>query len=96
MCPLSNLRLKGIPSLDTSPVKRSLDTGLLVTVNSDDPSYFGGYVNDNYLGIYHALNLSPADLVKLAKNSFIASFVDDAAKQSGIDAVDAYVDQFKS
>jgi len=76
-------------------VKRALDAGLLVTVNSDDPSYFGGYVNDNYLGIYRALNLTPNDLVTLAKNSFAASFIDDSAKQSGIDAVDHYVDQFE-
>lgn len=95
MCPLSNLRLKGIPSLGASPVKRALEAGLLVTVNSDDPSYFGGYVNDNYRGIYDALNLQPDDLVTLAKNSFAASFIDDAAKQSGIDAVDDYVDRFK-
>ena len=96
MCPLSNLRLKGIPNLESSPVKRALDAGLLVTVNSDDPSYFGGYVNDNYLGIYKALNLAPEDLVKLAKNSFAASFIDDKAKQSGIDAVEAYVARFKT
>lgn len=96
MCPLSNLRLKGIPNLESSPVKRALDAGLLVTVNSDDPSYFGGYVNDNYLGIYKALKLAPEDLVKLAKNSFAASFIDDSAKQAGIDAVDAYVEKFKT
>ena len=47
MCPISNWRLKGIPSLAASPVKKALDAGLLVTVNSDDPSYFGGYLNDN-------------------------------------------------
>ena len=75
-------------------LKRALDAGLLVTVNSDDPSYFGGYVNDNYLGIYEALNLTPGDLVTLAKNSFAASFIDDRAKQAGIDAVDAHVERF--
>ena len=95
MCPLSNLRLKGIPALNASPVKRALDAGLLVTVNSDDPSYFGGYVNDNYLGIYEALDLTPGDLVALAKNSFAASFIDDSAKQAGIDAVDMYVERFQ-
>ena len=95
MCPLSNLRLKGIPALNASPVKRALDAGLLVTVNSDDPSYFGGYVNDNYLGIYEALDLTPGDLVTLAKNSFAASFIDDRAKQAGIDAVDTHVERFR-
>ena len=94
MCPLSNLRLKGIPSLDASPVKRALDAGLVVTVNSDDPSYFGGYIADNYRGVYDALNLTPHDLITLAKNSFAASFIDDKAKQSGLDAIDAFAEKF--
>lgn len=88
MCPLSNLRLKGIPSLEASPLKRALDAGLLVTVNSDDPSYFGGYVADNYKAVRRALGLDEADLVALAKNSFAGSFLSDAEKQDRIDAVD--------
>ncbi len=88
MCPLSNLRLKGIPNLESSPVKKALDAGLLVTVNSDDPSYFGGYVGDNFKAVRSALNLSSADVVTLAKNSFKGSFLSDAEKQAHIDRVE--------
>ena len=92
MCPLSNLRLKGIPSLAHSPVKRAMDAGLLVTVNSDDPSYFGGYLNDNYRAVHKALNLDENDIITLAKNSFAASFISDAEKQAHFNSVDAMVD----
>ena len=88
MCPISNLRLKGIPSLDKSPVKKALDAGVLVTVNSDDPSYFGGYINDNYHAVRKALGLSEAELVMLAKNSFAASFLSDNEKQAHLDKLD--------
>ena len=70
MCPISNLRLKGIPNLAASPVKKALDAGILVTVNSDDPSYFGGYLNDNFRAVHDALELSENELIQLAKNSF--------------------------
>lgn len=89
MCPISNWRLKGIPSLSASPVKKALDAGLLVTVNSDDPSYFGGYLNDNYRAVLMHLNLTAAHIVQLAKNSFRASFLPDAEKQAHLDKVDA-------
>ena len=89
MCPLSNLRLKGIPDLKASPVKKALDAGLLVSVNSDDPSYFGGYLNDNYRAVHQALDLSEQDIITLAKNSFASSFLDDKQKQRAMDAVDS-------
>jgi len=73
MCPLSNLRLKGIPSLEVHPLKKALDAGLMVTVNSDDPSYFGGYISDNFKAIQKALQLQSGELITLAKNSFSAS-----------------------
>jgi adenosine deaminase len=91
MCPISNYRLKGIPSLAASPVKTALDAGLLVTVNSDDPSYFGGYIAENYKAVHEALGLAETDLVRLAKNSFAASFLPDAEKQRHMDNVDRYV-----
>ena len=91
MCPLSNLRLRGIPTLAHSPVKRAMDAGLLVTVNSDDPSYFGGYLNDNYRAVHQALDLSEQDIITLAKNSFAASFITDGEKQRQLDAIDAMV-----
>ncbi|HPQ95739.1 MAG: adenosine deaminase [Thiothrix sp.] len=89
MCPLSNLRLKVISDMRQNPVKRALALGLLVTVNSDDPSYFGGYVNDNYRALHEALGLSERELVTLAQNSFRAAFLDDSARQAGLDAIAA-------
>jgi adenosine deaminase len=94
MCPLSNLRLKVIASMAENPIKTALDAGLLVTVNSDDPSYFGGYINDNYHAVSDALGLSPGDIVTLAKNSFAASFLPDDEKQAGIDAVSRHAEAF--
>lgn len=95
MCPISNLRLKGIPSLSASPVKKALDAGLLVTVNSDDPSYFGGYLNDNYRAVHSALGLNENELITLAKNSFASSFLSDSEKQAHIDKIDACVGDVK-
>ena len=88
MCPISNWRLKGIPSLSASPVKKALDAGLLVTVNSDDPSYFGGYLNDNYRAIHKHLGLSEKEIIQLVKNSFAGSFLSDNEKQRQLDKVD--------
>ncbi len=78
VCPQSNLRLCVIPDMASSPVKRMLDLGLKVTVNSDDPAYFGGYLNDNFRSITAALGLSAAQLVQLAENSFTGSFLPPA------------------
>ena len=75
VCPLSNLRLCVIDRIEGSPVKRMLDLGLKVTINADDPAYFGGYVNDNFRAVVDALDLSEADIVRLAENSFTGSFL---------------------
>ncbi|WP_420346217.1 adenosine deaminase [Pelagibius sp.] len=91
VCPLSNLRLCGVTDMKQHPLKTMLDKGLFVTVNSDDPSYFGGYVNDNYRAVQQALGLSDAVLAEIARNSFAASFLDDEAKAARIAEVDAYV-----
>jgi adenosine deaminase len=88
MCPLSNRRLQVTPDLSLHPLKRLMDAGVLVTVNSDDPSYFGGYVGDNYLAIIDALDLSADDVVTLARNSIHASFLDDEAKQRLLDEIE--------
>ena len=95
MCPISNLRLKGIPDLAASPVKKALDAGILVTVNSDDPSYFGGYLNDNYKAVHGALNLDEHELVTLARNSFAGSFLEDGEKQRCLDQIEACVGEIK-
>ena len=75
VCPLSNLRLCVIGEMAQSPVLRMLDAGLKVTINSDDPAYFGGYVNDNFRAVAQALDLSEAQIIQLAKNSFTGSFL---------------------
>jgi adenosine deaminase len=74
MCPLSNQRLQVTPDLRLHPLKRLMDAGVLVTVNSDDPAYFGGYVADNYVAIATALGLTPAEIRTLAANSLAASW----------------------
>ncbi|MHC1779404.1 MAG: adenosine deaminase [Bacteroidales bacterium] len=74
MCPLSNQKLKVQANLADHPLKEMMDKGVIVTVNSDDPAYFGGYLNENYLAISKALNLSEAQINKLIENSFRGSF----------------------
>lgn len=81
VCPLSNQRLQVTPDLGAHPLKRLLDAGVVATVNSDDPAYFGGYVGENYTRIAEALSLSEADLVKLARNSIVASFAGEERKR---------------
>ncbi len=90
VCPLSNLKLRVIAAMAEHPLRGLMDAGLFVTVNSDDPAYFGGYLVDNYLAVAEALGLSAAELAMLARNSFAASFLPDAEKRAHITAVDAY------
>jgi adenosine deaminase len=77
VCPLSNLKLCVVDDLRDQPLKKMLDAELCVTVNSDDPAYFGGYMNANFEQTVAALNLSREDVVQLARNSFEASFISD-------------------
>lgn len=80
MCPLSNQMLKVYPDLTLHPLKKMLDAGLMVTVNSDDPAYFGGYVNENFIAIAEALELTENDIKQLAANSIEASFMTEERK----------------
>ncbi|HJY19157.1 MAG TPA: adenosine deaminase, partial [Xanthobacteraceae bacterium] len=80
VCPLSNLRLRVIDELIHHPLRRMMDKGLMVTVNSDDPAYFGGYVNDNYRAVGSALSLTREEIIALARNSVQASLLIAAAK----------------
>ena len=80
MCPLSNIKLRVFDTIEDHNLKRLLDQGVEVTVNSDDPAYFGGYVLDNYLAVAEGLGLTRAELVTLAKNSIDASFMSDKDK----------------
>lgn len=84
VCPLSNLKLCVVDDMQQHNIHRLLQQGVKVTVNSDDPSYFGGYMNDNFFAIQKALNLSEAELKQLAINSFEAAFIDNTEKQSWI------------
>lgn len=78
VCPLSNLKLCVIDKMANSPIRRMLDLGIRATVNSDDPAYFGGYVNANFIAVADALDLSAAQILQLAENSFTGSFLPDA------------------
>ncbi|MCA8889934.1 MAG: adenosine deaminase [Parvularculaceae bacterium] len=84
VCPLSNLKLCVVDDMRAHPIKRMLDAGLRATVNSDDPSYFGGYMNDNFAAIINALDLTKDDIRTLAKNSFNGSFLSDGEKRAQI------------
>jgi adenosine deaminase len=82
VCPLSNVSLRVYGTLADHPLPVMLDEGLLVTVNSDDPAYFGGYIDTNYAAIREQCAITPAQLETLALNSFDASFVDDSRRQA--------------
>ena len=84
VCPLSNLKLCVVNDMKEHNIRRLLQQGVHVTVNSDDPSYFGGYMNDNFIAIQQALDLSNEELKQLATNSFEASFISDQEKQKWI------------
>lgn len=88
VCPLSNYKLKVVRNMNHHPLAEMLDKGLMVTVNSDDPAYFGGYINENYLAAARSLNLTQEQIVRLAKNSFQASFLDAQDKRRMIEKVD--------
>lgn len=81
VCPLSNVKLRVFDKLEDHNLKQLLDSGLCVTINSDDPAYFGGYVGENFLQTQQALALSSEQIVTLARNSFAASFLSDEDKE---------------
>jgi adenine deaminase len=89
VCPLSNLKLCVFPKLADHNLRELLEGGLVATVNSDDPAYFGGYMNDNFLQTFAATGLQARHAYQLAKNSFEASFIDAAARQRYIERLDA-------
>ncbi|MFI8516953.1 adenosine deaminase [Streptomyces sp. NPDC085481] len=92
LCPLSNVRLRAIDVLEDHPLRTMLGVGLMATVNSDDPAYFGGYVGDNFGAVRDALGLGPDELRTLARNSFLASFLEDdeARRERYLAEVEAY------
>jgi adenosine deaminase len=90
MCPLSNLRLRVVDDMHRHPLRTMMDKGLFVTVNSDDPAYFGGYINENYIAVQQALGLSDDDMAQLARNSFDAAFLAKEEKRALVRRVDDY------
>jgi adenosine deaminase len=90
MCPLSNVRLRVFEDMQQHNLKRLFERGLCVTVNSDDPAYFGGYILENYLAVQEALGLSRAQLAQLASNSIQGSFLGAEEKRRWLGAIQAY------
>jgi len=90
VCPLSNVKLRVFDSIQDHDLKQMLDLGLCVTVNSDDPAYFGGYIDENFRAAQEGLHLSRDDIYRMVKNSFRASFLDAGKKQQLLDELDGY------
>ena len=90
VCPLSNIKLCVFDSMSEHNMVKLLDAGLMVTVNSDDPAYFGGYMNANFLATFAALPLTAVHAKQLALNSFEAAFLDAGMKQKYRDEVEAF------
>ena len=91
VCPLSNLKLCVVNSLDQHNVARLLRMNVMVTINSDDPAYFGGYIAQNYQAIAQSLKITPDELASLARNSLLSSFLPDAQKQKRLQELDGYL-----
>lgn len=91
VCPLSNLALRVVSDLTHHNLKRLIDLGLKVTINSDDPAYFGGYVADNYLAAAEALSLTREDLALCARNSLEAAFASDSQRRQWLDELDSFL-----
>jgi adenosine deaminase len=91
VCPLSNLKLAVVKDMRDHPLRRMLEKGLFVTVNSDDPAYFGGYVNENFEAVAEALHLTREQIVTLARNSFEAAFLDPTERQPLLARLDDYL-----
>ncbi len=90
VCPLSNLKLCVVNDMTAHPLRRMLELGLMATVNSDDPAYFGGYINANFVAVAEALDLSRAELVTLARNGFTGAFLTDAECAGYLSEVERY------
>jgi len=94
VCPLSNKRLQVVENLAAHPLRKMLKAGLCPTINSDDPSYFGGYMNENYLALQTALDLNHSEIIQLGRNSFLGSFMTDKEKQKSLDDFDLFTQKF--
>ena len=93
VCPLSNVKLRVFNKAADHNLRQLLDAGLVVTVNSDDPAYFGGYVNDNFIQMFEALPLEKHHAQQMARNSFAAAFLDEPARQKYFGEVERFFEQ---
>ena len=93
VCPLSNIKLKVFDKMEQHNLIKMLSSGLCVTVNSDDPAYFGGYIAENFLALHRAHRLTVEDVVTLARNAFRASFLDPAEKIKFLSEIDAFASE---
>ena len=91
VCPLSNVKLRVVETLADHPFRRMLDRGLCVSINSDDPAYFGGYITDNYLAVARTFSLSAGEIVTVARNAIESTFLDAAGKQKLLAELDAAI-----
>ncbi len=94
ICPLSNLRLNVVDDMKKHPLRQMLNAGLCPTINSDDPSYFGGYMTENYLAVQTALDLDLDEIKQLGRNSFTGSFLSTRDKQSALQRFDDFCQKF--
>ena len=94
VCPLSNVKLCVFSDLSKHNLRELLDAGIAATVNSDDPAYFGGYVNDNFVQVFEATGMDASHAYRLARNSFEASFASDSARAGWVAQLDATFEQF--
>jgi adenosine deaminase len=90
VCPLSNVRLRCFPTIEQHPAKRMLEEGLCVTVNCDDPAYFGGYVVENYAALRDGLGFDRGDFRAVAENSFSGSFLEEGEKKRRLQEIASY------
>ena len=95
VCPLSNIKLCNVDKIENHPIKIMLSKGLIATVNSDDPAYFGGYINENYIAVTNALDLTKDDLYQVAQNSFNSSFISNEEKENYIRKLNLYFENSK-
>jgi len=96
VCPLSNVKLRVFDKLHDHNLKEMLDLGIRATINSDDPAYFGGYVEDNYLSVSDALSLTRSDILSLAENSFLSAFLDPDERRLYLDLLHAVATPLKA
>ena len=91
VCPLSNVKLRVVESIENHPIRRMMEAELIVTVNSDDPPYFGGYVAENLLAVQQAFGMSQDEISQLARNSFDAAFLDQHERNGYLSEVEAFL-----